>query len=165
MVIYILRFILLVLVQVFVLNKVQLSGYINPYLYILFILTLPVDAPRWALLTSAFLIGLSIDLFSGIPGVHAAASVFIAYLRPGLIRLIGTKDDMEPGTEPSVRNFGFLWFFTYSTIMVFFHHSALFFLEVFRFTEVLQVISRILASSLVTLILIILTQYLFYKKR
>lgn len=162
---YIVRYIALVLVQVFILNKIQLSGYINPYLYILFILILPVDIPRWILLSSAFFLGLSIDFFSGILGVHAAASVFIAYVRPGLIRMIGLKDDTEPGTEPSIRNFGFLWFFTYSAIMVFMHHSALFFIEVFRFREIFMVISRILLSSLATLVLIILTQYLFYKKR
>lgn len=162
---HIIRFMLLVIIQVFVLNKIQLSGYINPYLYVLFILLLPVDIPRWMLLTSAFLLGLSIDFFSGILGVHAAATVFMAYLRPGLIKLVGSRDDIEPGTEPSIRNFGFLWFLTYSTIMVFLHHSALFFIEIFRFSEIFRVMSRVLLSTLVTEILILLTQYLFYKKR
>ena len=81
------RFILLVLFQVLVLNNIQFLGYINPYLYILFILSLPVQMPRWFLLVLAFILGLSIDIFSNTLGMHAFATVFVAFFREGIIKL------------------------------------------------------------------------------
>ena len=88
----ILRFVLLVLIQVFVLNNIRINGYINPHLYVLFILLLPFETPGWLLLVSSFSIGLSIDLFAHTPGLNAAASTFIAFIRPGFIRILsGTK--------------------------------------------------------------------------
>ena len=68
------RFIILVLVQVLVLNNIQFLGYINPYIYILFILSLPVRTPRWASLLLAFVLGLTIDIFANTPGMHASAA-------------------------------------------------------------------------------------------
>ena len=159
------RFVLLVLVQVFVLNKIQFSGYINPYLYVLFILSLPFTIPKGLLLVSAFLMGLSIDFFSGMLGIHAAASVFMAYFRPGVIKLLGVKDDVEPGLEPSVANFDFLWYLTYSTILVFLHHLLLFFLEIFRFSEFFSTMGRVVISTVFTVAIIIIVQYLFFKKQ
>ena len=72
-------FILLVLVQVLVLNNIQFLGYIDPYLYILFILVLPVQMPRWFLLILAFALGITIDIFSNTLGMQAFATVFIAF--------------------------------------------------------------------------------------
>jgi len=75
----ILRMFILILFQVFVLNNIQVSGYINPYMYVLFILLLPFETPRWLLLISGFAIGISIDLFANTPGMHASATVFMAF--------------------------------------------------------------------------------------
>jgi len=77
---YIFRFILFVLVQEFILDKVPpVNQYVIPYLYFLFILWLPFSINRFALMFVAFLTGLSIDYFSGTPGLHAAPCVLIAY--------------------------------------------------------------------------------------
>lgn len=159
-IINIIRFLLLVLLQVFIVDRVQLNVYINPYIYILFILLLPMDIPKWALILLAFITGLSIDFFSGVLGIHAAACVFIAFLRPGIIKLVGEKEDAEPGLEPNIRNFGFLWFITYVGLMVFLHHLVLFYIEVFRFNELLNTMLRVLASSLVSVLLILIIQLL-----
>jgi hypothetical protein len=161
---YITRFVVLVLVQVFVLNKIQFSGYINPYLYVLFILSLPFTTPKGLLLVLAFLMGLSIDFFSGMLGIHAAATVFMAYLRPGIIKLLGVKDDVSPELEPSVAKFDFLWYLTYSFILVFLHHLLLFYLEIFRFSEFFSTMGRVVISTVFTVTIIILVQYLFYRK-
>ena len=82
----IIRFVVLILVQVLVLNHINFFGYLDPYLYVLFILMLPFEIPGWMLLISAFLLGLGIDLFSGTSGIHTAASVFMAFCRPAMLR-------------------------------------------------------------------------------
>jgi hypothetical protein len=117
------------------------------------------------LLLSSFFLGLSVDYFSGVPGIHAAASVFMAYARPGVIKLVGLRDDMAPGVEPGIKYFGALWFITYSFILVFLHHIFLFYIEVFRFNEFFITLFRAFVSTLVTVLLVMVVQYLFYRSR
>ena len=80
------RFIVLVLIQVLLLNNINLGGYINPFLYIYFILLFPLDGNKSLLIFLSFLLGLSIDIFEDSGGVHAAASAFIAYIRPFVLK-------------------------------------------------------------------------------
>ncbi len=158
----ILRFIILLLVQVLVLNHIHFSGYINPYLYVLFILLLPFQTPLWLLLVVSFLMGLSVDLFSNTPGMNAAASVFMAYIRPGVIRLLESGKNYEVGMSPGIRDLGFRWFFSYSLMLILAHHFVLFYLEIFRMSEFFTTFSRVVLSTIFTLILVIITQYLFH---
>ncbi len=161
----IIRFLVLVLIQVFVLNNIRVNGYVNPYLYVMFILLLPFETPGWLLLISSFFIGLTIDLFAHTPGMHASAAVFMAFCRPGLIRLLSGSKGVESGMEPGIKDMGFQWFFLYSLVLIFLHHSLFFLLEVFRFNELPQTLYRILFSTFSTLVLILLTEYLFIRKK
>ncbi len=161
----ILRFIILLLVQVLVLNHIHFSGYINPYLYVLFILLLPFQTPNWLLLVASFLMGLSVDLFSNTPGMNAAASVFMAYIRPGVIRLLESGKNYEVGMSPGIRDLGFRWFFSYSLMLILAHHFVLFYLEIFRMSEFFTTFSRVVLSVIFTMILVIITQYLFHTRK
>lgn len=147
------RFILLVLLQVLVLNNVQFLGYINPYLYILFILSLPVHTPRGFSLILAFALGLTIDTFSNTMGMHAFAAVLIAFLRNGVIKLFTSLEDGNNPT-PSFYTFGVSAYVKYVVLMVFIHHSALFFLEAFSFSNFWFSLAKIILSSIVTILLI-----------
>ncbi len=160
---YIFRFIILVLVQVTILDNINFGGYINPYLYVYFILLLPFEVPGWILLISAFLMGLSIDMFENTMGINAAATVLMAFFRPTVLRSLSSGKDYEKGSKPSIGYNGFRWFFTYSLILIFIHHVALFYLEVFRFTHFFATLQRTLLSTIFTLILIIIVQYIFEK--
>jgi len=164
-IINILRFIILLLVQVLILNKVNLGGYLNPYVYILFILLLPFETPAWLLLLSSFLMGLSVDIFSGSIGMHAAASTFVAFLRPSVSRMIYSKREYEPGIKPGVNDLGLRWFISYTGILVFAHHLVFFFLEVFRFEELFSTIVRIILSTLLSTLLIVLLDVLTKKEK
>lgn len=158
------RFIILVIIQVFILNNVRINGYINPYLYVLFILWLPFETPGWILLMSSFFLGLSIDIFSHTPGMNAAASVFMAFCRPAMIRLLTGSKAIEPGLSPGIKDMGFNWFFVYSLGLIFIHHLTLFYIEIFRFAEFFQTFYRVLLSTVSTLLLVLLVEYLFTKK-
>ncbi|MCK9400306.1 MAG: rod shape-determining protein MreD [Bacteroidales bacterium] len=161
----IIRFILLAFAQIYIFNKIQVSGYINPQVYVLFILMLPFEISGFWLLTFAFIMGLTIDFFQHTPGMHAAASVMLAFFRPGIIRLVGKKDDLEPWHYPNVRDAGSLWFLTYAIILVFLHHLFLFYLEVFRFSEFIHTLLKVLINTVLTSLIIMLIQYLFYSRR
>ncbi|MBI4947594.1 MAG: rod shape-determining protein MreD [Bacteroidetes bacterium] len=157
----IIRFLFLVVFQVLILNNIQLSGYLNPFLYILFILMLPFQTPNWLMLVLAFTIGISIDMFSDTGGLHAAASVFMAFLRNPILKLIAPRDGYDVVQKPTIQQFGFGWFFSYTGILVFVHHFFLFYMEAFHFTEFFSTFFRVILSSIFTLTLVVIGQLFF----
>ena len=160
-----LRFIFLVLFQVLILNNIQLSGYLNPFLYVLFILMLPFQTADWLVLLLAFFVGITIDMFADTGGLHAAASVFIAFLRQPVLRLISPREGYEANQHPTIQQFGFGWFFTYAGILVLAHHLFLFYMEAFHFSEFFSTFFRAVLSSLFTLTLIFISQFFFPKNK
>jgi len=159
---YGLIFLILILLQVLMFNNIQFSGYINPYVYIMFILLLPFEIPAWLLLLLSFAMGGLIDFFSGSPGMHASATVLAAFVRPFVLRVISPRDGYEPNSDLSMITYGFRWFFTYTLLIVLVHHTALFYLEVFRFAEFFRTFLRVLLSSLFSVAFIVLIEY--YRK-
>jgi rod shape-determining protein MreD len=155
-------FVLLMLLQVLLFNNIQFSGYINPYVYIMFILLLPAELPAWILLLLSFATGSVIDFFSGSPGMHSSATVLAAFVRPWVLRVISPRDGYEANSDLSMITYGFRWFFTYTLLIVLVHHTALFYLEVFRFSEFFRTLLRVLLSSLFSITFILLIEY--YRK-
>lgn len=158
------RFVFLVLLQVLVLNNIQLSGFINPYMYVLFILLLPFETPKWVLLVVAFLLGLSIDAFTDTLGMHASATVLMAFFRPYVLNLFAPRDGYEPGTFPRLYYYGFSWFLRYALILILIHHFFLFYIEVFRFTGFFITLWKIILSTFFSLLLVVFSQYLMIRK-
>lgn len=157
------RFFLLLILQLFVLNNIQLSGYINPYLYILFIMMLPFEAPVWIVLLSSFMMGLLIDMFTDTSGLHASVCVFIAYIRKPILRFISPREGYDAAAIPSLSYLGFGWYIWYAGLIVFIHHITFFYLEAFRFTEFFKTLWRALCSGTFTLLFIFIYQYLTLK--
>jgi rod shape-determining protein MreD len=150
----IIRFVLLVLFQVLVLNNIEFLGYVNPFLYILFILSLPAHTPRWLTLLLAFVLGLTIDAFSNTMGMHAFATVLAAFLRGGIINLfISIEEGNNP--TPSFHSFGLSAYLKYIFVMILIHHATLFILEAFSFLNFWILSTKIILSSLITILLIV----------
>ena len=98
-------FIGLVLLQVLILNNVHIAGYATPFLYIYFILKFSSGTSRNELMLWAFFFGLTIDIFADTPGMNAAATVFLAFLRPSLLRLFTPRDTLD-SIIPSFKTMG-----------------------------------------------------------
>lgn len=160
--VHIARFILLVLLQVLVFNNINFLGYINPYVYIMFIALYPVKNNRLAIIFLSFLIGLTIDLFSDTGGIHAAACVFVAYIRPLLLKFsFGMIYDHQTIKFNSVE-FGEK--LTYLTLLTLIHHFVLFYLELFSVSKIILVLQKTLFSSIFTILLILIITIIFSKK-
>lgn len=157
---YALKFMLLVLLQVLLLDNVQLGGYINPFPYIYLVLILPVNMGRVPLLLVGFVLGLSLDTFSGTGGIHAAASTLVAYYRPFLLRAQSPREGFESHAVPNVTLYGFGWFAGYAALMIGIHHTLLFFLEVFRFADFFHTMLKIVMSGIFSLAIIVLLEML-----
>lgn len=160
---YLLRFVAILLLQILVVNNIELSGYINPYIYVVFILMLPVSIKPWQIVVISFLTGAVMDAFSSTPGLHIAACNFMGFMRIHYLRATTTKEDMEGRIVPSISQKGIVWFSVYGFVMIFLHHLLLFFLEIYGFHEFFATLTRVFFSTLVTLLLIIVGQLLFFR--
>jgi rod shape-determining protein MreD len=160
---YLFNFVVLILLQILLLNNIQFSGYVNPYLYILFIIILPFSTPRWLLLVLGFITGIIIDIFMNTLGLHASATLFMAFMRPFILSSFSPRDGYEVGTRPVPADYGFGWFFKYSILMVAMHHLFYFFVEAFDKELFLLTLSKSLLSTVVSVIFIFITM-LFAKR-
>lgn len=157
------RFILLLAAQIILFNKFNLFGFINPYPYILFIILYPVNTNKNTLLFLSFLLGLTMDLFSNSGGVHAAACVVLAYVRPSIFKFafglsyeyqtVKLNDVLTPER------------FSFIIVAVLIHHLVLFFLELFSFILFWQVMLRTVLGTLFTIVISIIIIYLIKPKK
>jgi len=153
-------FLVLMILQLLIFNNIEFSGYVNPYIYVMFILVLPVAIPSWILLILAFLTGFVIDLFSGTIGVHSFATVMAGFVRPWVLSLNVTAEASEPDMSPSSYRSGLRWFMIYVVTVVFIHHLALFFVEVFSIRNFFHTLLRVLLSTAVTTFFIVLIDFI-----
>ena len=142
-------FIGLLLLQVLILNNVHIAGYATPFLYIYLILKFESDTPRNALMLWAFFLGLAVDVFSDTPGMNAAATVLLAFLRPTFLRLFVPRDTLDT-LVPAIRTMGILPFLKYLVVCVLIHLGLLLTLEFFSFAHIGTLLLRIAASTLLT---------------
>ncbi|MBS1920079.1 MAG: rod shape-determining protein MreD [Bacteroidetes bacterium] len=157
------RLALFLLIQVYVLNKIpQLHRFITPYLYYLFILWLPFSIPRIGLLLAGFLTGIILDYFTMTPGLHAAACVLIAYVRPYIIHVLMPKDISEFNyREPSPKAMGWTPYAIYIFILTILHHGYLVFLEWMSFGSFVDFIIKLMGTTAISLLLIFTVEFLF----
>jgi rod shape-determining protein MreD len=160
-----LRFFILVALQVFLLKNITLYDLATPYVYILFILLLPFETPNLLLYLLSFILGLTIDAFYDTPGLHAAACTLLAYVRIVFINITVQKDGFDNEPEPTMSVMGFRWFFAYVLVLTLIHHFFLFNLEVFRLSEIQYTLGRFALSSVFTVFLILISGLLFFRKR
>ena len=160
----IVRFFVVIIFQVMVMDNVMINGYMVPYVYLLFILLMPFETPRWMQLLSGFALGMGIDLFENTPGMHTAATVLVAFIRPYLLDLLAPRDGYEPETFPRIHYYGFVWFLKYTFIIVVIHHFMLFYLEVFQLKDFFSTLLRVILSSVLSASTIVLSQYFVFRK-
>lgn len=157
-------FILLLAIQVLLLNNIQFSGFVNPYIYILFILLLPFETTSWMVLILSFLTGLVMDILSGTLGLHTSATVFAGFLRPYVLNFVAPHEGYEQGDLPGIKPYGFRWFITYVVIIVALHHLFLFYVEVFKFEYFFRTLLRVLVSTVFTLVFIVIVQSVIIRR-
>ncbi len=163
---HIIQFILFILVQVFILFRIEpLHQFIVPYLYFIFLFWLPFNIPRLSLTFIGFVFGLSLDYFTKTPGLHAAPCTLIAYLRPFLINILIRQDGNELNFgSPSISSMGFAPYATFALILTLIHNGYLVMLEWLQFGSFFYFVGKVLATSGVSMLLILITELVFYRK-
>jgi hypothetical protein len=161
------RFVLLMLVQVFVLDNIHLHQMLTPYVYFIFILWLPFKMQRGWVMLLAFMVGLTLDSFRHQPGFHAAACVMLAYFRPFLINILIPQEGSETNyEEPSFASMGgFLPYLIYGGVLSFLHNAWLFLLEAWQFGNIWYFLVKTLMSTTISLLLILIIELIFVRKQ
>lgn len=159
----VIRFVLLILVQVLVFNKLNFFGYINPMVYILFLYWYPIKERRRLFLLLCFLLGFMVDLFSDTLAIHAAATVTIGYLRPTIMRFcFGVNYEFQ---NFKLTNTTTAQQITFLALLIIIHHLVFFTLEIFSLANTLLILKKVLSNSAATLILCLLLSSLFSVKK
>lgn len=156
-------FVMLILLQTLLLNRISLFGIVTPVLYIYFLLKLPVGRNLYYVIASAFLLGLIIDIFLNTPGMNAAATTIVAAFRKDIMGLFFERegyDDFVPGI-----NTGAGPFVRFTVFMVLLHLMLLFFIESFTLFNLKNTLLRIGTSSVVTIPLIIALDSLMFRRK
>ena len=152
-----------VLLQVLVLNEILFFSYINPYLYVTLILSLPLKTPKWFLLLYAFLLGLFIDLFGVSLGFHSTATVLLAFVKPTITKISIPHNILGDYDKISMHKIGKKSFITYAFLLITIHNTVLFCLEHLSFS--LSIFAKIFSSSILTLVLILIMELFRNKKK
>jgi rod shape-determining protein MreD len=160
-----LRFVLLICLQVFLLKNMGYYNLAVPFVYILFILLLPFKIPNGLLFLLAFITGLTVDVFYDTLGLNAAACTVLAFVRIFFIKVTVQRDGFDNEPDPSLGIMGFRWFIFYAIILTFFHHLVLFSFEAFSFYEFGYTLLRVIFSSVFTVVLILLAEFMFFRKK
>ena len=158
---YTLLFVVLVLLQVLLFNNLGISLYVNPLVYVSFVILLPADIRGAWLLLLALLMGVVVDMFSGTPGINTIATLLVAFCRPGLLLLLVGSDDVKELGVPDANHMGTGRFLKYASLLVVLHAAVFFMLEALSWRYFGFTLLRIVLSSLATILFVYFCQKLF----
>ncbi len=161
----VLIFIFLLLLQVFIVGKLNINPLIQPNILLLFFLTLPIDLKPVPTLLIGFAGGILLDMFNNSAGFNSTALLIMSYARIYYVRSFARIDIFESGVEPGLSTVGYRWFIIYSAVMVSVYHLVYAFIESFSFRYIPENILSALLSGTVSLGLILLFQILFYRTK
>lgn len=145
-------FFILILLQVLVLNRIAIFNYATPFLYIYFIIKLPISLNRNILLLLSFTFGFIIDIFCNTPGINALATTVTAFVQQPLRRILYATDDYteQIPTYSALRGV----FIKSALVTVLLHHTILIVIESLSYVNMSIVVLRIISSTILTFILI-----------
>jgi len=147
-------FVLIVLAQVLIFNQMNLFGFINPMIYLLFLILYRFDQNQTLFIFMGFLTGYMIDIMSQTGGAHAIASLSVSYLRPFIIRnTFGITAELPKSFNSDLRTLNKSIFLV---SFVFVHHLIYFFVLYFSWDAILLILKGTFLTTLFSLILILI---------
>lgn len=153
------RFLLLVIAQIFIFNHLNFLGFVNPMVYVIFLYWYPIRENRALFMLIGFALGFAIDIFSDTLALHAVSTLTIAYTRPIIMRFcFGVNYEFQTF---SFKNTTRLQRVTFLALLVVAHHFVFFTLELLSFSHVLLLLKKLLLTSILTLFLSTLLSSLF----
>lgn len=160
-----LAFFIYLLAQVVLMKNLVLFNTAFCFIYIAFILFLPIETNILLLMVLGFALGFLVDIFYDSLGVHASALVLVAFVRNFWLSRITPQGGYDAGDGPTLASNGLQWVLVYMLPIIFINHFALFFIEAGGFGLIWYTLSKILFSTIFTLLILLLMQYMLPGQR
>lgn len=149
----IVRLVVVVLLQVLLFDHLQIAGWGLPMVYVLFLMNLPVQVPRWAEMLIGAIVGVVFDVWHSSLGVNMAACVAFCYLRPILLGNLIQDLERVKG-EVCSASIGSIEYVKSLAILTVVHHLLVFSLESWSWHNWWIVLLQTLLSSVLTILII-----------
>jgi len=159
------RFFVLLLLQVFVFNYVQWFGFLNPFVYLLFLILLPFEIPKTFQYIIAFITGFIVDSFLNTYGIQAFSCVLMVFLRPYIILILNGFKPLDAGVRPVPGLKDFNWILVYTLLLVFVHQISVTILEAFQWLLWWRIVWTSVLNTLFTTFIILCVEYIFYTNK
>lgn len=161
---HIARFVLFILIQVFILNQIEIGAGILPMIYPLMIFLLPVEMNIVGVFGISILMGVFLDMLSNTFGLHTSSLILFAYLRPWILQRFAPREDYESNREANYYTMGRNWFiYTFGSLLVV-HHFWFFLFEVADFGSILYILQKTILTAPLSFLLCVGIQIIFVKK-
>ena len=149
----IVQLVVVVLLQVLLFDHLQIAGWGLPMVYVLFLMNLPVQVPRWAEMLIGAIVGLVFDVWHSSLGVNVAACVAFCYLRPIILGNLIQDLERVKG-EVCSASIGSIEYVKCMSILTVVHHLLVFSLESWSWHNWWIVLLQTLLSSVLTILII-----------
>lgn len=166
---FILRGLILLLVQVLVLKRIGLNSHWlwqhgHIFLYPLVILLLPFRTTRHYVILLGFAIGLTMDMFYDTVGVHAFALTGMAYGRGILLEWLEPRGGYQLSMTPTQYSMGLNWLIIYTAVSLFIFTLLYFIAEIFTFIYLGQILLKTLITFTLS-ILVLMGYHMLFNPR
>lgn len=158
-------FVIFLVVQVLLLKNIVLFGTAFCFLYVLFILLLPIEMKTIPIMLIAFVMGIGVDIFYDTIGIHTASLVAMAFIRNTWLSILTPTGGYDENLNPSIQNMGLGWYLSYSLPLIFIHHSLFFYIEGLGTNLFFPLVQKIIGSAIFVFVISIIVQLLFYGRR
>ena len=145
-----LRFVLLFAMQIIFFKDLSIGGHASGFIYIWFLLMLPLEISPFLGLLIGFFAGLAVDFLSHTPGIHAGASTLLMFLRPSLLKLLTPRGGYDLNQIPTFFQMGWPWYLIYTWSLILVHHILAFTLEIFSGEFIGLILLNTISSALLT---------------
>ncbi|EKB47429.1 hypothetical protein [Cecembia lonarensis] len=158
-------FFLYLIIQVLLLKNIVVFGLAFCFLYVLYILLLPLEMKTIPIMLVAFVLGMGVDLFYDTLGMHTASLLALAFLRNSWLKLLTPTGGYDENLQPSMLNMGFGWFTYYSLPLILLHHFIFFYIDQLGTNLFLAGVQKVIASTIFVFVMSIIVQLMFYRRR
>lgn len=156
---HIVRWVLLIFLQISIFNNIELFGLLNPFVYIFSVLMLPLGTPRSLLMLIGFFTGWTVDIFSNTGGLHAAATTLLAFVRPWWVGVTVPRTNYDELQNIRIKDIEFGQFVTYAALLTAIHHLSLYWGESLAWADFGLIAGKTLVNSIFTLLLVVAFRY------
>lgn len=162
---YFLSFFIYLIAQVVLMKNLVLFNTAFCFIYVAFILFLPIETNTLWLMVLGFILGFMVDIFYDSLGLHTSSLVLVGFLRNFWLMRITPQGGYDAGEGPTLKANGVQWFMIYTIPIISIHHFALFFIEAWGFSLMWHTFSKVFFSTIFTFLILLLLQYMLPGQR